>query len=710
MQEPLFELNQVYEPTIDIEEFRSGVRTVAHNSEVMLLMPITESGSKAGLLRITYSRWLELLSGKFIVQAKDPYAWVPSEPAASIPEASRLRLMAFHEVLEAFSKNEKILFSPYDLSIFFERQVIYLKEAALRRPQSPAPSKDSLKRWFYAWLRAGKKPLAVIAAVIREKPKKTQQLGARRGRVNPSIPTEILLPGYKLADIFQRAYDEYIKRKGLTVEEAMRAALKNIIKIPEKDLAILYSDSTVARKYQFFSEDQFRRAMARLRKSDHEPNKEVSTGRRGRATDGIYGPGYYEIDSTHFQIQLVSRLGGRNLVSRPTVYLVTDVFSGAIVGYVLTLENCSWAMAMMALFNSFADKAPTFKRLGLPYESEDWPCHHLPVMLRADRAEFITNRGQNFPDSLIRVEITSPYEPKRKGTVEGKHSEAKRRGRSLPGAYAKRLERGESDGKNHAAYDLEKFERRLVEIIMELNRRPLARERIPLESIAANEQVGNRIELWYWGLVNRPGFTVKPDQNFLYEHLLAQGVAKLTSRGIKFENQIYRCDLLLELGWLQSAPSEGTAIRIAYNLLFAGEIHFKSTDGTWHAAQNLDVDVIVSKASFAELKELSTVQRARISQASVNAYVAKEKSAPRLQKDLLDAKEKTKEMRAIGGASKSNIRQTRDAERKLDRGPLIAGSDINEKPAPSIRPPQPTGNPQHDKPRRSALDFWDDEL
>jgi transposase InsO family protein len=70
-----------------------------------------------------------------------------------------------------------------------------------------------------------------------------------------------------------------------------------------------------------------------------------------------------------FQVQLVSRLTKGKLVGRPTVYLIVDIFSNAIVGYAVTLENPCWATAALALYNCFSDKAAVFERLGLPYES-----------------------------------------------------------------------------------------------------------------------------------------------------------------------------------------------------------------------------------------------------------------------------------------------------------------------------------------------------
>jgi hypothetical protein len=83
---------------------------------------------------------------------------------------------------------------------------------------------------------------------------------------------------------------------------------------------------------------------------------------KGRSRDGVAGPGYrFEIDATKLQVQLVSRYGRQHLVGEATLYIVIDIWSGAIVGYALSLNNPSWALASKALRNCFTDKTEVLK-------------------------------------------------------------------------------------------------------------------------------------------------------------------------------------------------------------------------------------------------------------------------------------------------------------------------------------------------------------
>ena len=708
----MFEINEVYRSSIPMEDVPRLLRLVAHNGDQVVLMSLIEGiDNKTGPVWIDYFRWIDMTAEGHLEKTTDPFEWMPSTVPSNLPPGTRERIKSFQQIVAAFSRNEQVIFRPRALSEFLHEQARLLHELALQDPSVSAPSKDTIKRWFFSWLRAGKKPMGIAQSFLLDKPPKLQTKGKRRGVPNAALPAESLIPSYEAENLYEKAYARFILNSKYSLDDAYAASLKYLCKIPVKDLKVIFTDMQVAKKYKFFTKEQFRRAIRRFEDRDRPAIDGIPAGKRGRATDGVYGPGYFEIDATHIQIQLVSRIGGRNLVSRPTVYFVVDVFSGVIVGYVLTLENPSWAVAMLALHNSFSDKGPTFSRLALPYRTEDWPCHHLPVMLRADRAELVTNRGQNFPQSLVRLEVAPPYAAVAKGTVEGKNSEVKRKVKILPGSYKKRLERNDSNGKAAAVYDLDQFERRLVEVIMELNLRPLRRSRIPIESIRAGEIVGSRLDLWKWGLKHRAGFTVKPPANFFYEHLLAHGQATLTSRGIQFESQTYRCDLLLKLGWLQNAPLSGRPIEIAYNLLYAGEVFFKSTDGTWHPATNLDTDVISSKASFAELKELRLLLNNVLLQAGTTAFLAKDARAADMRENAAIAREQTREMRAIGGVSKRALRESRNADKRLSRGPVKSPGEqraSNEQPHTQANLVKQTSTPGS-KPPRKAIDFWDEE-
>ncbi|WP_270825939.1 hypothetical protein [Aeromonas sp. QDB68] len=62
------------------------------------------------------------------------------------------------------------------------------------------------------------------------------------------------------------------------------------------------------------------------------------------------GPGSrYEIDATIADIYLVSDSDRQNIVGRPIVYMVIDVFSRMVAGFYIGFENPSYVAAMQTL-------------------------------------------------------------------------------------------------------------------------------------------------------------------------------------------------------------------------------------------------------------------------------------------------------------------------------------------------------------------------
>lgn len=681
-----FEANQVFAPGSNLNPLKEPVRFICRNADLAIFIPLSSQSGKTGLLYLSTDQWMKALyQGDLETCIADPYDWMPhSTDGLRLPIKAMQRLKTFHEILGRFKDKEDLLFDKRGLLKFFQTQASAV---------TPKRSVDTVKRWFLAWLRAGRNPLAVIENFLVKKPVVRQRNGAKRGRPNPTLPLASVGPAFEFEEKIQDIYKRHIKTKKMLPDDAYTLSLTTHFGIAEADRKEFFLNEKVAAQYKVPGRAQFLKAIQRIRKNEAPEYTELPKGERGNARDYAPGPGYFEIDATYFQIQLISRSGARNLISRPLVYLIVDIFSGVIVGYTVSLENPSWAVAGLALHNCFTDKQYTFDKLNLKFSSADWPCHHLPTVLRADRGEFVSDMAQRFPESKIRLEITPSYTPEAKGTVEGKNSELKRPNVSkfdLPGLYKKFRTRGESDGKWDAALNIDQFERIIVEMIMLLNRQPVLKKNLPRDAIRAN--VSNRMQLWSWGLEHRSGYTERATSNFVHEHLLSRGTGILKPNGIYFKQQKYNCDLLREFKYLQTAPRNGRPIEISFHNNFAGEIFFRAPDQSWKCAYNDDVEVSEMKLSFHELKEEAS-QKVRLGeQGAMDAtdYWGSRESL--VKEEIKAAKTEAKQFRKIGGVSKSGVRDARSAERRKNRSGSLNGSipiniqdGIQEAPARAFR-------------------------
>jgi len=721
----MFQIHEIYRPTKPVHGITGPVRVIdaVAFEKVVLIDMNTESQTVPFPIR--YPEWISLLNNNALELAPDPFLRLTSAPTG-LPPAAEERLKSVIEATSTLSQKPALLHQPRTLA----------KEIG-SMSKSMGLSRRTIKRWVLDWLQAGRNPAAVVREFIEPTSGGTeagrQLRGAKRGAGKTKPETVSDAPAHEVRAKCEKAYNSYVMGQQMTWTDAYYEMLIELCGIPEAELEDsergLLMDPVLIEKYRPPSWLQCRYVFRKLKKQQTAQGEESPRGKRGRATDNVPGPGFYEIDATFFQIQLVSRFTKAQLVGRPTVYLIVDVYDGVIVGYAVTLDNPSWATAALALYNCFSDKGATFARLGLPYTSRDWHCCHLPTMLRADRAELVSNMGMEFPASGVRVEVTPSMTPIAKGTVEGKHSEVKRPRPSrfdLPGRFKKIRERRQSDGKRDAALDIFEFERILVEIIMDINGGPMNPRRIPPDAIHEGAKIASRIGFHEWALKNRAGFTRKMGPHFVYEHLLTKADGVVTPLGIMVNNEVFNCDRLREIGYLMAAAGAHFDIPISYHPNYAGEVFFfdKSNDA-WIAAHNVDPEVDRLKMTFAEAKEYRALQSLLAEQAALDNHGRRRKKVPAVRKEIKAAIAEKASLGIKTSASNANIRENRSRERAAQRSAGLNGA-LQHPPAtsgqtqaapptsapatapPKSAPPSPPRPPASGHASTDALTLWDE--
>ncbi|PLX98991.1 MAG: hypothetical protein C0622_11155 [Desulfuromonas sp.] len=335
-----------------------------------------------------------------------------------------------------------------------------------------------------------------------------------------------------------------------------------------------------------------------------QPKEELSI--TGSARAGLIGPGSrFEIDATKIQIRPVAEYDRSRLLEPPTLYIILDVWSGAITGYCLSLENEGWPLMTKALQNCYEDKQLTFERLGLQFTSEDWPCCHLPSKLSADRATLVSNKAGPCIEINGHIEIMPPYRADRKGSVENEIKRLKQEhDLKIPGSYPKNPQRGEDNGKKSAALTFVELERIIVRAIIDLNNEPVPEKYLPFDFDLTGDIPITYIGLYRWGLINRPGQTRVLDRKDIFLNLMSIDTGKLTEKGIYYKGFYYNCKKLEENGYITKAKRHGTKkIKISYYEKNADKIwYYDEYESDYIAATNTDEDLRRTKASFVELE------------------------------------------------------------------------------------------------------------
>lgn len=263
----------------------------------------------------------------------------------------------------------------------------------------------------------------------------------------------------------------------------------------------------------------------------------------GRANQGLLGPCHrFEIDATIADVYLVSRFNRNWIIGRPVVYVVVDVSSRMIVGLYVGLEGPSWNGARQALWNAFSDKVEYCRQFGIQISTAEWPCHHLPQEICADRGEMLGISAENLVTGLnIDLAIAPPYRPDWKAIVESRFRILNRLTQIqwAPGGVAERVkERGERDYRLDATLDLHEFTKIMVASILHYNRHSRQPDWLNKDMIAQN--IGSApIDIWNWGIEHGFGTPNIQSPELVYLHLLPKSKASVQAGGIYFSGMYY---------------------------------------------------------------------------------------------------------------------------------------------------------------------------
>jgi hypothetical protein len=398
----------------------------------------------------------------------------------------------------------------------------------------------------------------------------------------------------------------------------------------------------------------------------------------GDSTQMAFGPGsLYQIDATPGDIYLVSSLDRTRIIGRPVIYVCIDVFSRMITGLCVTLEGPSWVGAMLALDNVVSDKVAFCAEYGITIREEDWPCHHLPEGLLADRGEFEGYQADHLAGALnVRVSNTPPYRADWKGIIERHFRIANDRLiHFTPGAVSRPHIRGSADYRLDAALTLDEFRQLLICHALDHNRNHYLAWYRKDEWQIADGIERYPLELWNWGLRNRAGHLRTTPRDLARLHLLPRKSATVTYRGIHLERDLYyTCDLAQREGWFARARERGAwKIEVSYDPRAIETVYLRLDDnGQLEPCRLVEASRAFRGRDWHEVMDYFA--REKQSAAAARGRSQQTRAALNAQKDRIisAAMEKTDAARAVAGyqskrARTAGIRDNRQEERRQER-------------------------------------------
>lgn len=397
----------------------------------------------------------------------------------------------------------------------------------------------------------------------------------------------------------------------------------------------------------------------------------------GDSTGMAFGPGsVYQIDATVGDVYLVSELNPSQIIGRPIIYLVVDVFSRMVVGLSVTLEGPSWLGAMLALENATTDKTAFCNLYGVSLDGDEWPCHHLPEMLLADRGELEGYNGDQIVHALnIVVSNTAPYRADMKGIVEQCFRLANLRVlNTLPGAVQE-CERGTRDYRLDAALTLSQLTTLLIRGILYHNRHHYMPD-YPLDRAMLRDAVEPcPLDLWHWGIANRTGHLRTLPVETIRLSLLPQSEASVTRQGIRFRKLHYTSPTAVEAGWFVKAGQSGRwKVRVSYDPRLVDWLY------VWHdGGRQVEACTLVNNTKMQVFRGLDWTT----TQAHANYQKSRQQAAQARQQ----------QGRAVLNAHKDDVVQQAEAAQSGERRKLSQARGI-------------TTNRQDERTRQRQEDAW----
>lgn len=322
----------------------------------------------------------------------------------------------------------------------------------------------------------------------------------------------------------------------------------------------------------------------------------------------------FRVELVQADVQLVSRADRGQVTGKPYLYVVTDIFSGAVAGMYVSMEQPSWRHAQVALANSAADKRRYCLRHGLDIPSGAWQARHLPELLFADAA--LLGNADDCDDGTllnnfnVRCLVAPAAGPSPWSAELGKRfallppgGAAAAAGTALaaaalafpaPAVDAAPASAPMPCARLDAVLDLEQFTRVVISSVLAYNH-------------ARQTDGYTPQQLWDWGVAQRGTALRQYAEELVHCSLLPVQDAVVTAEGICLHGTYYTCARAQEGRWFERAAQRGQwQVKVACDSASLDTIYLLDPQAPmhFHACHIAERSVAHRRLSAAEVARL----------------------------------------------------------------------------------------------------------
>lgn len=437
------------------------------------------------------------------------------------------------------------------------------------------------------------------------------------------------------------------------------------VKIPANPVDLI--NVPTERQFKYFYQKEYT-SIEVTRKREGEINylKEFSPS-LGTSTAEVPGPGYlYQIDATIADVYLVSEQDRTEIIGRPTMYFVVDVFSRSIVGLYIGLENPSWVSAMEALGNAMADKVAYCAEYDIEITTDLWPMQGLPEHIIGDKGEMLGRHSEVLSKSFhVEIQNTPAYRADWKGIVERYFRTIQTSMKPFVEGYVTKNPIGKkrhgNDYRQDGILTLKEFTKMIIKIVLYYNNDNVV-STYDIDSGVPRKIPANPLTLWNWGIEYRTGLLRRPDPELVKVNLLPHTNATVTEHGLKLFGCYYSCKQALEWGWFEENYRGPKTVTVAYDLYSTNMVYLRPSDSY---AEYIPANLTSRSRAYAGITvwELWAIQDVRLGVAATSK-LKKRSGSVNLVSDLQQIKDESKKQQPTYTRSEKTKRAKGIAENK----------------------------------------------
>jgi len=524
----------------------------------------------------------QIAEGIYSIQKSDPFIYVESE--AELSENKRKSRNAIWNIMQSAITKEP------EIYLKSERGKLLSHTAQ----ESGKPLK-MIHRYLKIYWQRGKTKNAFIPAFHNRGAGGRERGSGNQKRGRPRKYGES--PGVNVDDKIKSIFESAIRKHYHTRNEnTLQYAYDMMIKehftrfAPQTDGSVkaeLLSSDKIPTMGQFrYWYNKKHNVAEKIRKRKGDTKFELDhRAVTGKSDYGIMGPGAkYQIDATIGDIYLVSRFNRADIIGRPVLYFVIDIFSRMVAGMYVGLEGPSWAGSMMAIANACTDKVKYCAEYGITISAEEWPCVGVPGAILGDRGEMESKSVEMIINAFnVRVENAVAYRGDMKGIIEQYFNKINNDAlKHLPGHVKRDAgKQGSEDYRLKSILDIYQLTQILIRCVLYHNNQHFHKMFERTADMIADDVPPIPLQVWNWGITHCSGSLRTFPENTIKLCLMPSDTASVTAKGIRFKGIYYLCERAASEHWFETARAKGAwKVNISYDPRNMNTIYIRGANGT----------------------------------------------------------------------------------------------------------------------------------